>query len=397
VTIRVPDGSAWLAGLAEELVRGGAPGAVVGLARGGEAVFGCAGLAQRAPAAVAGAPATRGPTAASPAMPATGVPMTVDAATDAGSVTKVLATTAALMALVDSGEIDLEQRAERFLGPLAAASATLADLAWHRAGLWEWWPLYLRGRRGPDASALARALELRHAPGAARHYSDLGFILLGEVVSKVTGAPLAEAVSRLVSTPFGLTHTQYATPVGDGPVIASSPGDRIEQQMIRTGAPYPVTGSVADFDRWREHTLIGEVNDGNAFHAFGGTSGHAGLFTTAADLTAFGAGLLASLAGAGPIRAATARRFVAPGPDPAQGLGFRIWPHPAGPAIGHPGFPGVAFAILPEQAATVVMITNRLHADGAPPPTEPMWQLVLRAAREQLARDGSRPNESPKE
>ena len=126
------------------------------------------------------------------------------------------------------------------------------------------------------------------------------------------------------------------------------------------------------------------MNDGNAFHAFDGVSGHAGLFTTAADLLRFAAGLRHCLDGEGPLRPATVTRFLTPGADTAQALGLRVWGPPSHPAFGHTGFPGVAFAVVPDQDAAVVMITNRLHVQGTPRATEDMWLQGLAAARTHL-------------
>jgi CubicO group peptidase (beta-lactamase class C family) len=228
-------------------------------------------------------------------------------------------------------------------------------------------------------------MPLRYRPGEGRHYSDLGFILLGELVARVGGG-LAAAVDELVLRPFGLAETRYATPVPGGPVAASSNGDSIEQSMIASGVPYPVNGVVTDFDGWRDHVLVGEVNDGNAFHAFDGVAGHAGLFTTAADLLRFATGLLRCLDGDGPIRRDTAAGFLTAGADSGQALGLRVWDLPSGRAIGHTGFPGVAVAVLPEHRATVAMITNRLHASGPLRATEQMWLRVLTAAEAHLGR-----------
>ncbi len=304
------------------------------------------------------------------------VAMSADVRTDAGSVTKILATTAALMALADAGELTVDDPAARYLPVLRGHPATVADLLEHRAGLWEWWPLYLTAT-GPDAVELIGRLPLRYPPGAARHYSDLGLILLGDLVERVTGQALEDAVATLALRPFGLTATSFRTPGPGAPVAASSDGDRIERTMIATGVPYPVTGDPDGFARWRSHVLVGEVNDGNAFHAFGGAAGHAGLFTTAADLIRFARGMRRSLAGDGPVSAPTARRFVTPGADPVQALGFRRW----GNIAGHTGFPGVAVGFDLDRDLAVVMITNRLHADGPPAATEQMWATVLQEAQ----------------
>jgi serine-type D-Ala-D-Ala carboxypeptidase len=342
------------------------PGALVAIAQDDRVRYAAGGFARRE--------ATGGP------------PVEMDWATrtDAGSVSKIVGTTAALMALVDAGDVALDDPVARHL-TMFDRPGTVRHLLEHRAGLWEWWPLYLRGVRGDDAVALAARLPPRYRPDEGRHYSDLGFILLGALVARV-GGDLAATVHELALRRFGLTETRYATPAPGAPVAASSTGDAIEQEMIRSGAPYPVDGAVTDFDGWRDHVLVGEVNDGNAFHAFDGIAGHAGLFTTAADLLRFGTGLLRCLDGDGPVRRDTAVRFLTAGADPGQALGLRIWDLPSGPAIGHTGFPGVAFAVLPAHRASVAMITNRLHASGPPRPTEPMWLRVLAAAEAHLRR-----------
>jgi CubicO group peptidase (beta-lactamase class C family) len=341
------------------------PGALVAVAEGERIRYATGGFARRG--------------AAGPA-----VEMDWDMRTDAGSVSKVVGTTAALMALVDAGEVALDAPVARHL-PELDRHGTVRDMLEHRAGLREWWPLYLNGARSDDAVSLAAQMPLRYRPGGGRHYSDLGFILLGELVARVGGG-LAAAVDELVLRPFGLAETRYATPVPGGPVAASSNGDSIEQSMIASGVPYPVNGLVTDFDGWRDHVLVGEVNDGNAFHAFDGVAGHAGLFTTAADLLRFATGLLRCLDGDGPIRRDTAARFLTAGADSGQALGLRVWDLPSGRAIGHTGFPGVAVAVLPEHRATVAMITNRLHASGPLRATEQMWLRVLTAAEAHLGR-----------
>lgn len=334
------------------------------------------------------------------------IEMTWSARTDAGSITKIVATTASLMALVDARQVNVDDPAARYLPPLAGRDMTVSDmtvrdLLEHRAGLWEWWPLYLSGARGDDAIASAVALPQRYPRGAGRHYSDIGFILLGALVARVAGEPLADAVRHLALEPFGLSETRYATPKPGGPTVASSAGDAIEREMIDSGVPYPVAGSSSDFSGWRTEVLVGEVNDGNAFHAFGGAAGHAGLFTTAGDLLRFARGMLASFQGDGPVRRETARQFIAAGADPGQALGFRIWSDDSAPddppadnrtdgpadgpiAIGHTGFPGVAFAMIPERRAAAVMITNRLHSVGALRATEPMWRFARAAVRAHL-------------
>ena len=314
-------------------------------------------------------------------------PMGLDTRVDLGSVTKVIAVTTAMMTLVDSGRVAIDRPLAEVL-PWTAASpvgaATLTELLEHRAGLWEWWPLYLAAGDADTALQQVIALPLRHPRGEGRHYSDLGFQLLGAVVTTVANADLATAVHDLVLSPLGLEATRFGTPAPGAAVAASSTGDWIERRMIATGTPYPVRAEGEGFAGWRHRVLVGEVNDGNAFHAFGSVAGHAGLFSSARDLVRFGDALLASLAGDGPIDAAVSGRFLRAGADPVQGLGFRRFDAVATEAWGHTGFPGVAVAVLPELGASVALVTNRLHVEGDPRPTEPMWETALRAAIEHL-------------
>ncbi|QYN32309.1 beta-lactamase family protein [Pseudonocardia sp. DSM 110487] len=302
------------------------------------------------------------------------LPMTAATSHDLASVTKAFTTTA-LAAL----DIDLTAPVRRYLPD--APPVTVDDLLLHRGGLWEWWPTYCDAA-GPDEGArLVRALPLRYAPGAGRHYSDLGFMLLGQVVATAAGAPLPDALRELVLDPAGLTQTAFGTPVGPE-AAATGAGDAIERRMLDTGEPYPVPRSAADFAGWRRTVIVAEVSDGNAFHTFRGVSGHAGLFSTVEDLLRLGATLCASAAGDGPWHALGT--YLSTGPDAGQSRGFRSWTTAVrgctATAYGHPGFTGVTLAVLPEHRASVVLAANRLQVHGDPVPNEEMWLPVLHTA-----------------
>ncbi len=289
------------------------------------------------------------------------LPLTPDSLFDLASVTKIAGTTAALLSLTDAGALAPDQPARDWLAGLPA-QIRLSHLLRHRAGLAEWWPLYAAGGWDHDSvEALIAGLPLRYPTDTARHYSDLGFVLLGRVVERAAGEPLASAVQRLACQPAGMDTAHYR-PGGTGPdlpLVATAHGDWYERRMLATGDPYPVGIDPDSFASWRSHTLVGEVHDGNAWHALGGVAGHAGLFGTADDLVAFGRALLSSLSGAGPWRPETVRRFFAAGPDPGQGLGFWRWPQHG--AFGHAGFTGIRFAVLPEPGLVVALLTNRVH------------------------------------
>lgn len=301
------------------------------------------------------------------------LPLTLDTRHDLASVTKVVATTASLMRL----DVEVDRAVDDILpGTSLRPGTTIRELLWHRAGLWEWWPLYFAA----DPTAELDRVPLRYEPGSARHYSDLGFMLLGRIVEVVSGVALPDAVAELVLGPLGLTATGYARPVAGGPVAASSDGDRIERTMVETGQPYPVPFRAGDFTGWRERTLIGEVNDGNAFHAFEGISGHAGLFSTVPELLRFAS----AMAGDDFVPAWVRREFFAAGPDPIQALGFRRSVMTVGDrhltVIEHPGFTGCVVGWVPDERVGIVLATNRLHVPGAPIPTDRMWRIVLDAA-----------------
>jgi CubicO group peptidase (beta-lactamase class C family) len=304
--------------------------------------------------------------------------MTAATSHDLASVTK-LCTTTALVAL----GVDPADAVRRYLPD--APPVTVDDLLLHRGGLWEWWPTYCDADGPEEGARLARTLPLRYPPGSGRHYSDLGFMLLGQVVEAVAGATLPDAMTEHVLAPARLAETAYGAPVG-AEVAASGSGDAIEQRMLDTGAPYPVPRSPADFARWRHHVIVGEVADGNAFHTFRGVSGHAGLFSTVGDLLRLGAALCGSAGGDGPWPALGT--YLAPGPDAGQSRGFRSWSTTVAgctaTAYGHPGFTGTTLAVLPEHRASVVLATNRLQVRGDPVPNEEMWVPALHAAHRLL-------------
>ena len=317
----------------------------------------------------------------------TAAPLTVDTLHDLASVTKVVATTTAVLALVSAGQLALDDPAVRYLpgfGDGAKATITVRDLLTHRAGLWEWHPLYAVAAGDPAAAdAFVDRLDLRYPPRQARHYSDLGFVQLGRIVAAVAGQPLDRAVAQLVTEPLGLVRTTFATPAG--PLAAMSAfGDDVERAMLATGSPYPVPYGPDDFTGWRDRAVLGAVNDGNAFHAYGGVAGHAGLFSDLADMIRFALAVAEPGAHAASWRPDVVAEFVAPGPDPAQALGFRRYPiELAGRSttlVGHTGFVGCAVGFVPGRPIAVAMASNRLVTPGPPVPIDELWTAVLEGA-----------------
>jgi len=321
---------------------------------------------------------------------ASGALVSADTCFDLASVTKVIATTCLLHRLATLGQIRLDDPVSRYLpwSP-CRASTTLKTLAWHRAGLWEWQPLYLSGK---DPVTTLAHLPLRYEPDQARHYSDLGFMLLGLVIEAVTSTSLDQTFTDLIARPLGLTRTGYA-PVRQ-PVASGGLGDDVERQMVADQTPYPILFDDPSF-AWRQGETLGEANDGNAFHSFSGVAGHAGLFSCAEDLLT----LLSSLADEDSIREnrrttpqadsfsqcedpfwGDCRSVFSDGPDYGQAVGWRsmrvdlegvtrrmLW---------HPGFTGCAVGFIPGTGFAAVMLTNRLLAPD-PPGTVALWEQTL--------------------
>lgn len=319
------------------------------------------------------------------------LPMSAQTSFDLGSITKILATTAGLMRLIDMGELSLDDQARKFLpewNRTEKVEITVRDLLLHRSGLWEWRPLYIHSQDPTDSAQLIAEIPLRYPVNAGRHYSDLGFISLGRILSKVSGEDLDVSIANLVLKPLQMNTTQFATPISRTSIAATSFGDSIEKEMVSSKIPYPVPEEVADFKNWRENFLVGEVNDGNAFHVYNGTSGHAGLFSTAEDLLTFGEVMNSSFRGEGPYSGKLTHEFLTNGPDVGQQLGFRSWSdsHQGSTCefFGHTGFPGAVLAFSPSHDCVIALMTNRLHVQGSPVATELLWQPFLSSIHRNL-------------
>ncbi|HET7584686.1 MAG TPA: serine hydrolase [Gemmatimonadaceae bacterium] len=271
---------------------------------------------------------------------------------DVASLTKVIATTAAIMVLYDEGRIHLDDRVSRWLPAFRGGlkeQVTIRQLLTHRSGLPAGRDLW-RAHDPAAARRLALGTPLMRVPGEREIYSDIGAIVLGMVAEAAAGEPLDRFVTRRVFRPLGMRHTFFNPPA----------------RWRRRAAP--TERSVV-----RARLLRGEVHDENAA-ALGGVAGHAGLFSTAADLSIFARMLLGGgeYHGVRIVSDSTVALFTAPA-TAGRALGWQLCQgggscgHRMGPtAYGHTGFTGTSLWIDPERRTFVVVLTNavRLPPEG---------------------------------
>lgn len=283
-----------------------------------------------------------------PAAPTVGT----DTLYDLASLTKVVVTTTLAMVLVDEGKLDIDQPVSAFITGFRGGAkdrVTVAQLLTHSGGLKWWAPLY-EELKGKDAY-LERivGMDLAYEPGSKSVYSDLGVILLGEVLERVAGESLETFAKRRLLAPLGMKDTGYRPPVSLLPRIAPTEQD----------------------DKWRKRLLRGEVHDENAF-ALGGMAPHAGLFGSAPDLARFAQMLLNGgvydhkrLVSRATVERFT-RRAGVPGSSRALGWDTPSEGSSAGSLLsarsfGHTGFTGTSMWMDPERKLFVILLSNRVH------------------------------------
>jgi CubicO group peptidase (beta-lactamase class C family) len=270
---------------------------------------------------------------------------------DLASLTKPLCTGALVAHARDA--IALESAPGRYLPDWKRSrydGVTLGSLLTHTSGLPAWFPLYARGE-GADAYRRTLAeIEPEARPGERVIYSDVNFLLLGDILEIVLGSPLDAAFAALVAGPAG-SGARFG-PVEPSAAAATEKGDRFERAMTEARG--------LSYARFRNGVVRGEVHDGNAYRR-GGVAAHAGLFGTARDVWMLARTWLE------PERAALGWDRT---PDLAEARGV-AWQgrRGAGSAIarmsdrafGHTGFTGTSIWIDPEAGLVSVLLTNRIH------------------------------------
>lgn len=280
-------------------------------------------------------------------------PLTPDTIFDMASLTKPVATGTSILSLVEAGKLRFSDPVAKYWPEFAANGKdkiTIEECLIHTTGLTP--DNSIRDYTGSRKEMLDRiaALKLDYPTGTRFRYSDVGFIVLGELVERVSGMPLDEYAQKHVFAPLGMKDT----------------GFRPAKEQVPRVAP---TGK-------RNSTMIrGEVHDPRAY-ALGGVAGHAGLFSTADDMARYARMLLrkGELDGQRILGALTVQHFTEP-VDVPGGSRSRGWDvdtgyssprgelFPAGMGFGHTGFTGTSLWIVPEAETAIIILTSRLYPD----------------------------------
>lgn len=315
---------------------------------------------------------------------------------DIASLTKPVATATLAMRLDAEGLLKLDDTIYQWLAGARQPVhklMTVRMLLNHTSGLPAWPPYYrtlpmsLVGTEAGRAMIMdeCRLEQAIHEPGTTTVYSDVGYMLLGEIIEQAGGAPLDEQFREYVSEPLGLEDTFFIRLSGAGDMTSSRRTDTRADQHV----PTPKHGRKGERTErkpgehrrfaptedcpWRERVIHGQVHDQNAF-ALGGVAGHAGLFSTAADLHRFTLELTMSYRGKSSwIPESTVQTFLRTMKEKPDGEAFVLgWNVPSrrnsssghrfsANSIGHLGYTGCSLWIDLSKDFWVILLTNRIH------------------------------------
>ena len=274
-------------------------------------------------------------------------PMTLDTVFDLASLTKVVATLPSILLLAQAGTVHLDEPVGTYVRDFAGPDkerVTLRHLLTHTGGLVSHRDFY-RTFRGPEVVRAAAAEPLGREPGTRVEYSDLGFILLGEVVRAASGQPIDQFAEEHIFHPLGMTQTRYV------------PDPELRARIAPTEIP-------PDADDPKR----GVVHDENAA-AMGGVSGHAGLFAPLGDLVRYLTGIWLGPELLSPWTRESALRLWTDGLGGRRGLGWVLRPDGYDPTgdfwptttFSHTGFTGTSVAADPVSGVWAILLTNRVH------------------------------------
>ena len=298
-------------------------------------------------------------------------PMTTDHLFDLASLTKVCATTFGIMMLVDNGVLNLDDPLHNYLPEFREgekAQITVRHLLTHTSGLPQWVPSYYHASNQKKRYRYIAGLPLKWPVSEDRHYSDLGFMLLGDIIEQITNQPFNEYLQENLYQPLNLQHTTF-NPLEKGfeNIAATSHGNPFEKHMVYDDEfGYKVDVDPKSWDGWRQYTLRGEVNDGNAWYANGGVAGHAGLFSTIDDLQILVELLLnkgkygdKQLISSSVVDTFLTKDRYGNSLGWAMNKGFISAEGSPEGTFGHTGFTGTNIVVVPRDSRSIILLTNR--------------------------------------
>ncbi len=301
------------------------------------------------------------------------IPATVDTIYDLASLTKPLVTGLLTAMFIERGSISLDHRVSAHLGEFdveAKRMITIKDLLVHTSHLPAWRPLYLIAE-GPDTviDEIGR-MDIEYGKNGVT-YGDPNFIVLAAILERLSGLPLDQLAAREIFTPLELVDTSF-TPAMENKrrMAASENGNQFERQVCLE------TGFDVEFraNAFRREVIWGHVHDGNAFF-MNGVAGHAGLFSTAAEVFALARQFLAGSTKL--LDRETCELFsrnFTPGMNEDRSFGFQLASTSSSTAserlshqsFGHLGFTGTSLWVDPVSERTYILLTNRTHDHDLP-------------------------------
>jgi CubicO group peptidase (beta-lactamase class C family) len=291
----------------------------------------------------------------------------LDTIYDFASLTKPFITALLCARRVDAGELTLDSVVADFLPEfdrLDKRAITVGQLLTHTSGLPAWRPLYVTTGGEPERALVAIAeTDLEYQPSSQVIYSDLGFIVLGLLLEKLSGNRLAELAQAEIFRPLNLQRSFFNPEIAmQTGIAACETGNAYERETCLS------TGS-DDYKNWRTELIWGQVHDGNA-HFLGGASGHAGLFSTAPEALTLASQFLATQTTL--LNSTTCELFrqnLTPGLNEARSFGWQLAETKDSAAgldlprnsFGHSGFTGTSCWIDPNRERVFILLTNRTH------------------------------------
>jgi CubicO group peptidase (beta-lactamase class C family) len=292
---------------------------------------------------------------------------------DLASLTKPLVTGLLCARLVQSGELSLDSSVANYLLEFDRPDKrliTARQLLTHTSGLPAWRPLYIltHGEKDGTIGAIANETFI-YKPGERVVYSDLGFIVLGLLLQRLTGKRLDQLAQSEIIEPLDLSATFFNPSQSmQTSIAACESGNAYERDMCERDLALPTYGG------WRTGVIWGEVHDGNA-HFLGGAAGHAGLFSTAGETLRLANQFVGGLSEL--LSRETCELFrqnLTEGLNEARSFAWQLAAtkdSTAGPslprdAFGHTGFTGTSCWIDAARERSYILLTNRTHARTLP-------------------------------